>query len=682
FDRYNILQWPITRSITLDFTATNNARIDEPFGRIDTDSKKDTIKKNIFKGGRNTQYSQQATLSYNVPTEKFPLLDWTTLRASYSAQYNWLAASLLARELGNTLSNTQTRTINGELNFEQLYNKSRFLRAINTAPSPNRTRDTSNTRQARNAAEKKPKPNFDIPDSLKASMSAKELRKARRDAKRMAREERRRIREQRKNQLPDIGGVARLVGGVATSVKRVGIQYNEDLGTMLPGYMDSTRILGANIKNGNPGFDFIFGYQPDTSWINRFGSKGLLSMDTLVSAMIQQRYSQRLNITAQVSPFRDLNIDLNLDKSFSKQYSELYKDTSKFDAVGLTRLNPYAMGSFSISYISYQTMFTKFDPNVISETFKQFEANRLTLSNRLKGLNPYATNNPTNPDGYVQGYGRYAQEVVIPAFLAAYSGKDPSSVTLFKNNNPDLRSNPFKGLMPKPNWTVTYNGLSRIPGLDKIFTNVNIKHGYHSTLSMNSFNTALLFQDPLRVAYPSFVDTLTGNYIPYFLIPNITIQESFDPLFEVDMTFTNQLSIRLEYRKTRSLSLSLIDYQLAENRSNEVTFGFNWRKKGLPLLKNVKIGKKGMKLDNDVTFRFDFSIRDDATANSKLDQGTSFGTAGQKVIRVAPSIDYILNNRISLKLYFEQNRNIPKISNAFPITNTRGGLQVRISLAQ
>src|SRR5690606_37201590 len=127
-------------------------------------------------------------------------------------------------------------------------------------------------------------------------------------------------------------------------------------------------------------------------------------------------------------------------------YSELYKDTSKVDAVGLTRLNPYAMGSFSISYISYQTMFTKFDPNVISETFKQFEANRLTLSNRLKGLNPYATNNPTNPDGYVQGYGRYAQEVVIPAFLAAYSGKDPSSVTLFKNNNPNLRSNPFKGL--------------------------------------------------------------------------------------------------------------------------------------------------------------------------------------------------------------------------------------------
>ena len=99
-------------------------------------------------------------------------------------------------------------------------------------------------------------------------------------------------------------------------------------------------------------------------------------------------------------------------------------------------------------------------------------------------------------------------------------------------------------------------------------------------------------------------------------------------------------------------------------------------------MKNLKIGKKGMKLDNDVTFKLDFSLRDDATSNSKLDQGTSFGTAGQKVIRISPSIDYILNNRISLKLYFDQTRNIPKVSNAFPITNTRGGLQVRISLAQ
>jgi cell surface protein SprA len=116
--------------------ATNNARIDEPFGRIDTKEKKDSVRNNLFKGGRNTNYHQEATIRYNVPTQKIPFLDWTTLAASYNTKYNWLAASLLSTSLGNTLSNTQTRTINGELKFEELYNKSRFLRAVNSN-SPN-----------------------------------------------------------------------------------------------------------------------------------------------------------------------------------------------------------------------------------------------------------------------------------------------------------------------------------------------------------------------------------------------------------------------------------------------------------------------------------------------------------------------------------------------------------------
>ncbi len=665
FDRYYIMQWNLTRSISIDYSAINNARVDEPYGRIDTKTKKDSVRNNLFKGGRNTNYHQEATVTYNVPTNKIPLLDWTTLRASYNTKYNWLAASLLARtpeiNLGNTLSNTQTRTLNGELKFEELYNKIRFLRAVySNNPPPPQNKDG----KVENKGQQQPGPQQ--VDTAKGAKKKKEKKvKEKKDP----------------NDLPVIGNVPKFFLRLITSLKRVGIQYTEDFGTLLPGYMDSTKLLGYNPKSGQPGFGFIFGYQPDTGWINRFGAKGLLSTDTLVSEMIRQRYNQRLNITAQLSPFRDFNIDINIDKTFDKQYSELYKDTSKFDNVGLTRLNPYALGSFSVSYISYQTLFTKFDPNVISETFKTFESNRAILSKRLSDLNNYQGGviDPNDP-GYYKGYGRYAQDVVIPSFLAAYTKKDPMSVKLAKNNNPNIRSNPFSGIIPRPNWTITYNGLSRLKGLDKIFTNFTVRHGYHSTFSMNSFNTALLFLDPNRIGYPSFVDPLTGNYIPYFLVPNITIQESFDPLIELDMTFTNQLTTRFEFKKTRTLSLSLIDYQLAESRSTEVTFGFNWRQKGVPLIKKLPFMKN--KLDNDVTFRFDFSLRDDATANSKLDQGTSFGTSGQKVIRIAPSIDYIVNNRVSIKLYFEQNRNIPKISNAFPITNTRAGAQVRISLAQ
>jgi cell surface protein SprA len=434
-----------------------------------------------------------------------------------------------------------------------------------------------------------------------------------------------------------------------------------------------------NFRSHNPAAKYAFGYQPDTSAINGLGARGLLSRDTLFNQLIQQRYNQKLNITAQLSPIRDLTVDINFDKTFDKQYSELLKDTS--GSAGLHRYNPYALGSFSISYISYQTLFSKFNPNEVSETFKQFEDNRTLLSQRLGKVNAYAPDNPDPATGYVEGYGRYAQDVLIPAFLAAYTNKDPMSIQLIKSSNSNLRSNPFSKLVPKPNWNITYNGLSRLKGMEKIFTNFSIRHGYSSTLSMNSFNTALLFEDPFHVGMPYFVDPQTKNYIPYFLIPNITIAEQFSPLIEVDMTFVNQLSTRFEYRKSRQLSLSLIDYQLAENRSTEYTLGMNWRKRGVPFLQNIKFGKKERKLENDVTFRFDFTLRDDATANSKLDQNIAFGTAGQKVVRLSPSIDYVVNNRVNLKFYFEQNKIIPKIATSAPITTTRAGVQIRIALA-
>ncbi len=635
FDRYYTVRWDLTRSLTLDFNALNNARVDEPYGRIDNKEKKDSVKKNFWNGGRTTRYHHDATLTYTLPTSKFPILDWTNIRASYTAKYDWMGASLLTRSLGNTILNGQTRNLNGEFNLEQLYQKWKFLRNVYTDAPPSAPKTDS----AGKAVKQPNAPSF-------------------------------------------VPGVPRFFARLLTSVKRVGVQFNEDMGTLLPGFLDSTRFLGMNMNSNAPGWKYVLGYQPDTNDINVMGSRGLLTRDNLFNELIRQNYRQTLGLTAQVSPIRDLNIDLNLDKTFSKDYSELFKDTT--GTSGLTRLNPYALGSFSVSYISYQTLFTKFDPNEITETFKQFEAYRSDLSRRLGKESAYAPDQP-GADGYVEGYGRYAQDVLIPAFLAAYTKKDPNTVALVKNSNPKMRSNPFSGILPRPNWNITYNGLSRIPLLEKIFTNISIRHGYNSTLSMNSFNTALLFQDPLRIGYPSFRDTtggVVGNYIPYFLVPNITISEQFAPLLEVDMTFTNQLSARFELRKSRQLSLSLIDYQLAENRSTEYTVGLNWRKKGVPFLRNVTIGKEGKKLDNDVTFRFDFSLRDDATANSKLDQNIAFGTGGQKVVRISPTIDYVLNNRINLKFYFEQNRVIPKIATTAPITTTRGGVQVRVSLAQ
>lgn len=673
FDRFYIVRWDLTKSLSLDYSATNNARIDEPFGRIDTKEKKDSVKKNFFKGGRNTHYHQEAIFTYNLPTNKFPLLDWTTVRASYKAEYDWIGASLLAKRLGNYITNGQTKSLTAELGLDRLYDKWKFLRAVNAPPgaqTPARAA-TTNTQRTIDSLIKR----LDV--NKLDTTTKKGKREYRKLVRKLKKQQKKAARGQNKNALPEVGGGVKAVTKLVTSVKRVGMQYTETAGTILPGYMDSTNHLGQNFKSGQPGFDFILGYQPDTNWINKKGKQGIISHDPIFNALIQQRYDQRLNLTAEVLPLPDLRIDLNMDKTFTKNYSELFKDTTTNASGELVRLNPYAMGSFNISYISYQTLFKKFDPNLVSETFKQFEANRIILSQRLGKSNPYNGPAPApGPNGFYEGYGRYAQDVLIPAFIAAYTNKDPLSVKLVKNSNPRLKSNPFSGLIPKPNWNLTYTGLSKLFG--KVFTNVTIRHGYRSNLSMNSFNTALFFEDPFRYGFPSFIDSLTGNYIPFFLVPNISIAEEFGPLFAIDATFTNQLTARLEFRKSRQLSLSLIDYQLAENRSTEFTVGADWRRRGVPLIR--KLGK--MKLDNDITFKLDFSIRDEATSNSKLDQNTAFGTAGQKVIRINPSIDYVINSRVRATFYFEQNRNIPKIATSAPITNTRAGVQLRISLAQ
>ncbi len=92
--------------------------------------------------------------------------------------------------------------------------------------------------------------------------------------------------------------------------------------------------------------------------------------------------------------------------------------------------------------------------------------------------------------------------LLIPAFIAAYSGQDPKSVGLIKQSNPTIKSNPFSNIKPKPNWRVTYTGLTRIPALATTFSTISITHAYNGSLGMNSFNSALLYQDPYRYSAP------------------------------------------------------------------------------------------------------------------------------------------------------------------------------------
>jgi len=687
FDRLYNMRWDLSRSLNVDISATNNARIDEPQGRIDTKEKKDMVRGNLLDGGRNTLYQQRAIASYNLPLSKIPFLDWINSRYSFGTNYTWIGASRLALYLGNTLENGQDNSLNGEFDFGRLYQKSRFLRAIEQEPDPNKPGGRKGKNDstaiadpgAGKSAQINPnntlKPRSEITKGLKGKARTQALRKWRKQR----REIRKAARLLRRSQPLEVGGLVRTGGRLLTMVKRASVNYSENYRSRVPGYTDSTQILGQNWNSMAPGLDYVFGKQPDTSWLNSKAAQGLITRDTTFNFMFRQSVDRRLSFTAQLEPIREFTIDINLDKTFTKDYTELFKRIS--DTGSFQHLSPLAQGGFNVSYIAFNTLFQKTNPNQVSELFKKFEAYRIILSERLALSNPYQAGLGKTPDGYFVGYGRYAQDVLIPSFIAAYTGIDPKQVGLIQQSNPNIKSNPFKSIKPKPNWRVTYTGLTRNETLAKTFSAITFTHAYTGSLGMNSFNSALLYQDPFRFSAPGFIDTVSGNFIPYFLVPNVTIQESFAPLLGIDITTNNQLNLKMEYRKSRQLSLSLVDYQLSQTNSTEWTVGGSFRQKGFNLPFKLPF-TKGKKLDNDISFRLDLTMRDDATSNSRIDQNNAFSTGGQKVYTIQPSIDYVLNNRVNLKFFFDQRRVIPYISTSAPITNTRAGLQLRISLAQ
>lgn len=702
------LRWELTRSLSFEYGATNNSRIDEPYGKIDSKEKRDSLINKVLDFGRNTAYTQNFNATYNVPFTKLPATDWLNMRLNYGATYNWVAASRLAYAQGNTVANTQTRQVNGELNFRQLYNKQRWLKAVNQPkPARQKTKDTTNNKNIKDlrpnagSGKKTTGPRALADDELiyggdtvtiamlASRLSDQELDSVKRifDARKLAqkkadKEKRKRERKQkrleRRNKVPEVSDVERVGGRLLTMAKRTTFNYTENSGTTLPGYMDSTRFLGINNRSGAPGFDFIYGYQPDRSWLETQSALSRLSTDSLFNGQFQQQYSQNLNLTTTLEPIRDLRIDVTLTRTFSKTYSELYKDTTLTGVGDFTHNNPYASGSFSISYIGLSTMFKS---GGTSGTFQQFLNNREIVSARLGQSNPYNNNtrDPNNPD-YYKGYTEFSQDVLIPSFIAAYTGVNAKEVGLVKyDDGSNIRFNPFGNYRPKPNWRATYNGLTKIPLFRKVMNNFVVNHAYSGTMSMNSFVSTLFYQDVFNIGFPSFIDSNSGNFVPFYQVPNITISEQLNPLIGFDASFKSNLTARFEYRKTRTVSLSLIDYQVSETRSTEYVFGLGYRVRGLVLPFEV-FGVK--KLNNDLNVKVDIGLRDDKSTNNYLAQEVSVVTRGQRVITISPSVDYIVSDKLTLRFFYDRRQSIPYVTSSYPITTTRAGVTLRFIFAQ
>jgi cell surface protein SprA len=711
---YN-LRWELTHSLSFNYTADNQSRIDEPDGRIDNAQKRDSVWNNLSRFGRNTYFSQSLNATYKLPTRKIPFLDWTNVTATYTSTYNWTGASRLAYTQGNIIANTQTKQINGEFNFTQLYNKSRWLRAINT-PKRNESQEETgavktsaasigrvslskdgadnkgNPKQISKSPQKEsrqpqlpPRPKkekverTDVPNY--DTMSRQALNKAYHALKKAERKRfRKAIRAWRKKRnriMPEVSDGLRVTGRLVTMLKRVSVNYSDNSGTVLPGFMDSTRFLGVNDRSNSQWYDFAFGAQPDRAWFDRQAALNRISRDSIFNGQLQQTYTQHYNIDATLEPVPDLRIDVTWTKDFSKNYSETFKYDNDVNAY--QHFSPYSLGTFSVSYIGLKTLFTPTHSNAPSALYNTFLNNRKIISQRLGAINPYTngTPDPSDPE-YQKGYTEYAQSVLIPAFLAAYSGRDVNSIPLLSGGNNNIRSNPFKGYFPMPNWRLTYNGLSKLPAFRDKITTFTLNHSYIGTLSMNSFISSFYYQDLLGVGFPSFIDSNSHNYVPFFSVPNITITENLSPLLGVDIAFKSGLSLSVQFNKSRMLSLSLVDYQVSETKSTEIVVGGGTRIKGL----NLPFVVFGVhRLKNDINIRVDLGYRNDITNNSYLAQNIVVPTRGQKVITISPSIDYIINDNLQIRLFYDRRQTIPALSTSYPITTTNAGITLRFLFA-
>lgn len=732
------LRWELAKSLSFDYRANNQSRIDEPYGRIDTKEKKDTLWDRISSFGRNTLHTQSFNASYNVPLSKLPFADWTTLRTTYSSTYNWQVTSRIAASLGNTIGNTQNIQLNGELDFRALYNKNRWLKAFNqpAPPKPKNPKEakgdkTSGDGRKPEMAEDRPgtlrgkdvndvdvppppddKPDTKQPDkkeepkkevvppkltpkqkdsllfvgidlskytdlqvdSIRKALEANEKAKQKAEREKL-KKEKRLARKMRRSKPPQMSDVARFFGRILTMLKRTTVAYSQQSGTILPGYMDSTRMMGVNTYNAQPGLNFVYGYQPNRTWLEQKAADGRLTEDPLFNGNYQQTYSQNLNIQATVEPISDLRVDLTWNKVFTKSYSELYKDTTANGVRDYQHLSPYETGSFNVTYIGLKTLF-KSDKS----TFQQFLANRPIISQRLGNSNPY-TNNTLDPNdpNYYKGYTQYAQDVMVPAFLAAYTGKDAKDVALVDNRGDNIKRNPFRYYFPMPNWRLAYSGLSKMPALQSVVQNIMVNHNYTGTLSMNSFVSSLFYQDIFSVGFPSFIDSNSGNFIPFYQVPSVTITEQFNPFIGIDAAFVNNVTARFEYRKSRTVSLSMLDYQVVETRSSEYVVGLGYRVKGLKLPFSV-FGITELK--NDLDMKMDIGLRDDKSTNHYLALNQDIVTRGSRVITISPSINYMVSEKLTLRLFYDRRQSIPYVSNSYPITTTRAGITLRFIFAQ
>ncbi len=447
-----------------------------------------------------------------------------------------------------------------------------------------------------------------------------------------------------------------------TMLKSVNGSYNIRESTSLPGFRQTPFLLGLDSGWNAPGFDFILGSQ-DPGIRTKAAQNGWLIENENLNSPFQQTFGTDVDVRADFEPFNSLKIQLSWNRGLTNSYQEIFRFNGTTG--GFETLSPTRTGNYSSTFLSINTAFEKETEDNFSDAFAQFERNLGIIRGRLNEGNPNAVNN-----GLV--YDTLAQDVLIPAFISAYSGQSAE----------DIELTPFPKI-PLPNWRVDFTGLSKIPALQEVFSSITISHGYNSTYSVSGFNN-LIYDDNLiglqndLLDYP-FAQDSAGRLVPVYLINQAMISEQFVPLVGINVRTVNNISTRIEFRKSRSLALNMSNAQVTETNNNDITLDFGYTATGFKF--PWRFQGRTVTLENDLTIRISASIRDSRTVQRKIDDEDVI-TNGSRTFQMRPTFTYKLNDQLDLSMYFERNVTEPKVLSSFRRATSAFGIQLRFGLSQ
>ena len=753
WNREFALRWDLTRNLHMNFQSATHAQVDVPYPDVDTDLYADQYhawKDSVYRSavlnsvrtwGTPLDYSQSFTASYKVPLNLLPVFDWVNTDASYSSNYSWERGmeDENGNSYGNTVNTHREVTLNGSFNLVKLYNHVPFLKKVNE--KFNRTMSRSQYERKKQEKEKKKKdarelaadPKKALPKNRKAfekeitllpdtsfnirhGKNSKRLIVSAKTAdgklfpikyKKVDNNQIKLISKVDSAQKIKISVLAKepleekswyktwqTVARLAMMVRNVSFNYRSSYQLTLPGFTPSVGDAFGQKKVGSmaPGLDFAFGLVDD-DYIGKARENDWLLRNDSVATPATTSKTDNLQLRMTLEPVKDLKIDLSAVRTQTTQKSIQYM----YEGTPTTQ-----SGSFQMSTISLSTAFEGMgDANsgYRSKTFEKFVNSLAGYRDRVEAQ--YA--GTVYPVGSALGGGKfdasrtpvnqYSGDVMIPAFLNAYTSMGGNSLSLFPALSRLL-----------PNWTVRYSGLGKLPWFRDHFKSVNINHSYKSIFAVGSYNSYSTYQEYMNGL--GFInDASTGNPSPssMFNISQVSINEAFSPLLGMDVTFNNNMTLKGEYRQTRVLNLSMTSVQLNEALSKDWVIGMGYRINNFSLFEGgarklkAKMGA-GNRKDNrnatansqqmrganhDLNLRLDFSFRKQAAIVRDIATMTSSASSGNNALKLSFSADYTFSKLLTMSFYYDRQTNTPLLSSSsYPTTTQDFGLSIKFSLTR